>query len=650
MSAWPSSPTDPRLVTMRRRAAPLLAAVFLGIGVGARAPAQDAAAYAAGAGVVVTRDVMVPMRDGVRLATDVYRPPSPPDSGATTEKLPTILIRSPYGKDFDPYALGPSWAANGYAVVLQDTRGRYKSEGMWHWLTDDGPDGLVTVDWVSHQPWSNGDVGMWGISYLGGTAHALTMAGDAHLKTVIPIDAVSDMGYHGLRNGGAFELRFFNWIFSYGLDGSREARDSTNRRAFASLSRERRDFLRRLPLRRGTTPLRLAPEYEDWLVQAMAHGANDDFWAQNDIIDHAERYKDIPVYLIGGWYDSWAASTAANFVALSRRLKSPVYLIMGPWIHGSQDRSAHGQVSFGPDAAMSQPGLWWQEWFDHFLKGKDNSVGKAAPFSSRVRIFVMGTGDHTKDAQGRMTHGGRWRDEREWPLARTRYTSYYLQRGGGLTTDMPEAGDHATSFTFDPRDPVPTIGGNISSGDGILLQGGWDQRGGDTVWNWPRPVPLSARPDVVVFQTPPLETDVEVTGPITVKLWASCNRRDTDFTAKLIDVHPPSPDYPQGFDLNLGDGIIRARFRDSLARERLMQPGTVYEFTIELYPTSNVFRKGHRIRVDISSSNFPRFDANPNTGEPLNDNHGVLVATNTIYHDRAHPSHVVLPIIPLPDR
>src|SRR5204863_321873 len=176
--------------------------------------------------------------------------------------------------------------------------------------------------------------------------------------------------------------------------------------------------------------------------------------------------------------------------------------IMGPWIHGSQDRSAHGQVSFGADAAMSQPGLWWQEWFDHFLKGKDNGVGKAPPFSSRVRIFVMGTGDHTKDAQGRMTHGGRWRDEREWPLARTRYTSYYLQPGGGLKTEVPGTGDSVTSFTFDPHDPVPTIGGNISSGDGILLQGGWDQRGRDTVWNWPRPIPLSTRSDVVVFQTP----------------------------------------------------------------------------------------------------------------------------------------------------
>src|SRR3989441_7757642 len=264
MNAWVSNPIDPRRLTVRRRPAALLTCVLLGTGVGARVLAQDAAAYAGGAGVVVMRDVMVPMRDGVRLATDVYRPPSPPDSGATTEKLPTILIRSPYGKDFDPYALGPSWAAHGYAVVVQDTRGRYKSEGMWHWLTDDGPDGLDTVDWISHQPWSNGDVGMWGISYLGGTAHALAMAGDAHpLKTVIPIDAVSDMGDHGLRNGGAFELRFFNWIFSYGLDGSREARDSTNRRAFGRLSSERRDFLRRLPLRRGATPPPPAPAYQD---------------------------------------------------------------------------------------------------------------------------------------------------------------------------------------------------------------------------------------------------------------------------------------------------------------------------------------------------------------------------------------------------
>lgn len=625
----------------RSLVAALLAPALLAVGV--RARAQDAAARAT---VTVTGDVMVPMRDGVRLATDIYLQSQV--TATLPKKLPTILIRSPYGKDDEP--LGPFWAARGYAVVVQDTRGRYKSEGVWHWLTDDGPDGLDTDEWISRQPWSNGDVGMWGISYLGGTAHALAMAGDRHLKTVIPIDAVSDMGYHGLRNGGAFELRFFNWIFSYGLDGSSEARDSTARVAFAGLRADRRDYLSRLPLRRGTTALRLAPEYEDWLVQAMSRGANDDFWAQNDIIDHPERYKDIPVWLTGGWYDSWAGSTVANYVALSRRLKSPVYLLMGPWIHGRQGESAHGQVSFDADAAIPEPRLKWLEWFDHFLKGIDNNVGHAPPFSSRVRIFVMGTGDHTKDAHGRMNHGGYWRDEREWPLARTRYTAYYLQPGGGLALTPPTAEHADTSFEFDPRDPVPTIGGNISSGDGILLQGAWDQRGSDSVWNWPRPIPLSARKDVIVFETPPLERDIEVTGQVVVKLWVSSNRLDTDFTAKLIDVHPPSPDYPSGFDLNIADGIVRARFRDSPAREQLLQPGIIYALTIKPYPTSNVFRKGHRIRIDISSSNFPRFDVNPNTGEPLNDNHGVVVATNTIYHDRAHPSQIVLPIIPTPER
>src|SRR5881396_3780046 len=222
MSAWASSPTESKRATVRRRNAALFTFGLLGTGVGAPALAQGTDAHARDTGVVVTRDVMVPMRDGIRLATDVYRPRA--DGGAATEKLPTILIRTPYDKGFDPYALGPSWGGHGYAVVVQDTRGRYKSEGVWHWLTDDGPDGLDTVDWISRQPWSNGDVGMWGISYLGGTAHALAMAGDAHLKTVIPIDAVSDMGYHGLRNGGAFELRFFNWIFSYGLAGSRVTR------------------------------------------------------------------------------------------------------------------------------------------------------------------------------------------------------------------------------------------------------------------------------------------------------------------------------------------------------------------------------------------------------------------------------------------
>jgi putative CocE/NonD family hydrolase len=263
-----------------------------------------------------------------------------------------------------------------------------------------------------------------------------------------------------------------------------------------------------------------------------------------------------------------------------------------------------------------------------------------------VRIFVMGSGDGGRTEKGQLRHGGQWREEHEWPLARTRATPYYLRDGGVLGLEKPAGASASTAYDFNPRDPVPTLGGNISSGDDLMQQGAWDQRGGEKFWNWPKPIPLSARADVVVFQSAPLTEDLEVTGEIEVKLWASSSAVDTDFTAKLLDVYPPSADWPGGFDLNLEDGIVRARFRESLKAEKLMEPGQIYPFTIKLYPTSNVFKKGHRIRVDISSSNFPRFDINPNTGEPLNTQRRSVIATNRIYHDAAHPSQIVLPVIP----
>jgi putative CocE/NonD family hydrolase len=231
-------------------------------------------------------------------------------------------------------------------------------------------------------------------------------------------------------------------------------------------------------------------------------------------------------------------------------------------------------------------------------------------------------------------------------LSRAKRTSFYLQPGGKLSQQAPPASGGSTRFQFDPSKPVPTIGGNISSGGGILLQGAWDQRGGPRIWNSPDPIPLSARNDVLVFQSEPLTQDIEVTGLMEVKLWISSSAVDTDFTAKLIDVYPASADFPGGFDLNIGDGIRRARFRDSLTTERLMQPGAIYPISIQLYPTSNVFKRHHRIRVDISSSNFPRFDINPNTGEPLNDNREVKTAINTVYYDATRPSQIILPIVP----
>ena len=595
--------------------------------------------------IVVNTNVMVAMHDGVKLATDLYLPAK--NGAVATEKFPTILTRLPYNKNGSK-RFGEYYAARGYVFIAQDTRGRYASEGVWHMMTDDGPDGVDCAAWIGRQPWSNGKIGMIGTSYVGGTQHAMALAGAPELATVIPVDAMSNLGRQSMRNAGAFEMRFWNWIMLNAGRGSRASHDRAVAPALVEMATNRFHYLANLPLRRGTTPLKFAPEYEDWLAEAMRHGADDEFWLQNNIVDRADRYKDIPVYLVGGWYDSWAGNTTANFGALTKTLKSPVYLIMGPWIHGMQAKSSHGQVDFGKDAAIADELAWRLEWYDHWLKGLDNSVGKAAPFATKVRVFVMGTGDGRKTEKGLLNHGGCWRDEQEWPPARARLTNYYLQPNGGLSpeTSSPAATAHSTSFTFDPRQPVPTIGGCISSGDGIMLQGAWDQRGGPHIWNWPLPIPLSARNDIIVFQTEPLTEDIEVTGELEVELWASSSAVDTDFTAKLLDVYPPSTDFPGGFDLNINDGIVRARFRETLKKEKLMKPGTIYPFTIRLYPTSNVFKKGHRIRVDISSSNFPRFDVNPNTGEPLNDHRRVISAVNTIHHDRAHPSHIVLPVMP----
>ena len=593
--------------------------------------------------VVVQTKIMVPMRDGVNLATDIYLPGK---AGSVQEgKYPTILTRSPYGRGGSKKQ-AEFFVHHGYVYIAQDTRGRFDSEGVWHMMTDDGKDGVDTAAWIGKQPWSDGKIGMLGTSYVGGTQHAMAMEGAPELATVIPVDAVSNPGHQSMRNAGAFEMRFWNWIMLNAGKGSRAGRDPGTAAALKDMADHRLEYLKLLPLRPGTTPLKLAPEYEDWIVQGMSHGANDSFWKQNDIMHNADKYKDIPVYLVGGWYDSWAGNTTTNFGILTKTLKSPVYLIMGPWIHGSQTKSSHGQIDFGNEAAIADELAWRLEWYDHWMKGKDNSVGKTAPFATKVRVFVMGSGDGHKTDKGLLFHGGSWREEREWPLARTKLTPFYLGSDGTLSTKKPESAEASTAFTFDPTHPVPTIGGNISSNDGLMLQGGWDQRGGPHIWNSLEPLPLSARNDVVVFQSEPLAEDTEVTGEIEVKLWASSSALDTDFTAKLVDVYPASQDWPSGFDLNIGDGIIRARFREAEDHEKLLEPGKVYPFTIHLYPTSNVFKKGHRIRVDVSSSNFPRFDVNPNTGEPLNNNRRTQTAVNTLFHDKNHPSHILLPLIP----
>ncbi len=604
----------------------------------------------AASGIVSRENVMIAMRDGTHLATDIYLPAR---QGVPIDgRFPVILTRTPYDKSAGGNVLARMFVPFGYVLVIQDVRGRYKSEGHWRPIRDDPNDGFDTAQWIGVQPWSNQSIGTIGTSYGGATQHALAIAGAPYVKAMIPRNAMSDFGLYGVRHHGAFELRWLNWVFTLGNATDtpdavpaaiRAAADPASAAALVDMGEHVQDYARSLPLRQGTTPLKFAPDYERWLIEAMSHGAYDSFWKDHgsSVVDHIQEYKDIPVYHVTGWYDSWGTQVAnMNFVALTRAKKSLQRLIVGPWIHSQERLSYAGEAQFTPDASL-ELGSFQRRWFDHWLKGIDNGVDREPP----VRIYVMGGGDAHKTPEGRLFVGGHWRDEREWPLARTKYTPYFLHSGGSLSMDKP-SNEPATTFLFDPRNPVPSLGGNVSSQGKLMFQGAADQRGRAGFWLTPDTKPLSARNDILVYQTPPLAGDIEVTGPLVVKLWASSNARDTDFTVKLIDVYPPSSDYPAGVDLNIADGIVRARYRNNLDHEEFLEPGKPYEFAIEMYPTSLVFKRGHRIRLDVSSSNFPRFDVNPNTGEPLNDNRRWQTAENTVYSDADHPSDLILPTIP----
>ncbi len=590
------------------------------------------------------RTVMVPMRDGVRLGTDVYLPKA-------EGKFPVLLTRTPYNKAGSAAAVAPFVAA-GYAVVVQDVRGRYQSEGSWVPVRDDPNDGFDTAKWIGAQPWCDGGIGTFGSSYGGATQHALAIAGAPFVKALIPRNAMSNFGRYGLRHNGAFELRWLNWVLTLGnpagtqylrAAAERAASSPAAAQALVDLAGQVQEYARALPLRPGTTPLQFAPDYEKWLVEAMGHGDYDAFWKDHgsSVVDHLAEFKDVPAYHVTGWYDSWGTPAAnLNFVELRKAKKSLQRLIVGPWIHSSENLNHAGLAQFTPDAALDLPAFQLR-WFDRWLRNIRNGVDTEPP----VRLYVMGGGDGRKTPEGRIFVGGKWRDEQEWPLARTVYTPYYLQAGGKLGPVKPGKAE-PVSYLFDPANPVPTLGGNISSQGPLAFQGAADQKCRTGYWLCRDQLPLGARSDVVVFQTEPLAEDLEVTGPLKVKLWAATDGLDTDFTAKLVDVYPPNASFPAGVELLVGDSIVRARYRKGLERAVMMTPGVAEEFNLELYPTSLVFQKGHRIRVDISSSNFPRFDVNPNTGEPLNGNRGKRVARNTIYLDGEHASHILLPVIP----
>ena len=586
-------------------------------------------------------NVMIPMRDGVRLATDIYLPAL--DGQPASGKFPVILERTPYDKAGSGNVTnGTYYARRGYVCAIQDVRGRFVSEGEWYPFAKEAPDGYDTVEWLAVQAWSDGQVGTMGASYCGSDQSALATLNPPHLSTMIVAVGASNYYHCSMRQNGALEQRFMIYAFRMATTSKEAFADPNIKaavdRAFANVG----EWVSRAPLKKGTSPLRMLPNYEQWVIDLFTHGEYDDYWKQRGyaISQYYEEHADVPTLYLGGWYDSYARATCENYTALSKMKNSRQVLLMGPWTHGGWGVSNAGDVDFGNHSFINYNDLRLA-WFDHFLKGMHTEVSDWSP----VKIFVMGTGEGTPNYQGRLHHSGYWRDEQDFPLPDTQFTPYYLHADGELSTALPTVDGSTSRFSFDPRDPVPTIGGGISAADPIMGAGAFDQRGDSRFFGCQDTLPLNARGDVLTFQTPPLENDVEITGPITVKLHASSSARDTDFTAKLIDVCPLSDDYPDGLAINLTDSIIRARYRNGWEAPELLEPGKVYEFVFELYPTSNVFKKGHRIRLDVSSSNWPRFDVNPNTGGDLGVERRLEIAAQTIYHEPEHPSHVVLPII-----
>ena len=374
-------------------------------------------------GVIVEKNVLVPMRDGVHLAIDIYRPAR--DGKPAPGRFPTLLTRTPYDKN-GAGGEGRYYAERGYVVAANDVRGRYASEGTWRLIVDDPQDGFEVVEWIARQDWSDGKVGTFGTSYPGGTQHALAEMNPPHLTTMIPIDAVSNCGVSGMRHGGAFELRFMNWIFQTGAPNSKAAlADPALQRALVESGRRIREHVDSLPVRPGTTPLKVVPEYESWLVEAMKSGPESPFWHIKgmSVVDHVSDYADVPVLHVTGWYDSWTRQVTMNYQALATAKKSPQRLVIGPWVHGGQNSNIAGEVEFTKEAGIDLLAFRLR-WYDRWLRGEKNGVDDDAP----VLLYIMGTGDDSGSKAGRLQHGGFWRTEREWPLARTKPTPLYYER------------------------------------------------------------------------------------------------------------------------------------------------------------------------------------------------------------------------------
>lgn len=597
---------------------------------------------------VIEKDVAVPMRDGIILRTDIYRPAL--NGTAVDGKWPVVIERTPYDKSRASHSItGRHFAKRGYVAIMQDVRGRWASEGEFYFLRNEADDGFDVLTWIGKQPWCNGRIGTLGLSYTTALQQALAIRNPPHLVTQLLFDGGYNYYEQTMRHAGACEygifLQYALWMARL---SSEAAKDRNIRQSLDAMWADLNKWVKRLPLRRGESPLKLIPKYETWFFDMLTRADYDDYWKNPgyNLEEYIDLYPDIPIFLETSWYGHHITATLTKYAELKRRHKTPKKLLIGTWIHGPENFSQTwaGDVDFGAEVALESLNDLRSRWCDQYIKGLDAGLDDEAP----VRVFVMGGGSGKKNTQGRLDHGGQWRDEQEWPLARMRPTPFYLHGDGRLSPEKPVVGAAPSQYTFNPNDPVPTVGGNFLNlgTQGFLEGGGYDQRGRRELALCTDTLPLSMRRDVLVFRTGILDRPVELTGALTVKLWISSSAVDTDFTAKLIDEYPPGEDYPEGYALNIADSITRVRYRNSREKAELMEPGKVYEVEIHPQATSNLFAAGHRIRIDISSSNFPHYDVNPNTGEPLGQDRRFTVAHQTVFHDQLRPSHVVLPIVP----
>ncbi len=574
----------------------------------------------------IEKNLEVAMRDGAVLATDIYRP-------AGGDALPVVLLRLPYNKE-NPVLLFLAGdilrvAQAGYAVVVQDCRGTFASGGEFDPYFQEAKDGADTIAWIAAQPWCSGVVGMMGASYYGATQWLAASEQPPALRAMAPFITTDQYYDRWTYQGGAFQLGFMlQWASSTFAVGEVVRRLGQGRADMADFGAAIAGgdgvaaAYEHLPLNDVPGLKEFAPYYLDWL----AHPSYDDYWRAAAPCEHYEKIT-APALNFGGWYDLFLGGTLANYTGMKTRggseaARAHQRLVIGPWVHG-YNGGVYPERNFGLMAMDAVADVTSQQirWFDHWLKGEANGV----PDDKPVKLFIMGL-----DA---------WREEADWPLPDTRFEKWYLHSGGRansaagdgvLSTTAPHA-EQADTYLYDPRDPVRTCGGaTFLPGLFIAANAGpRDQR------------EIEARADVLCYTSEVLSEDTEVTGPVSLSLFVSSSALDTDFTGKLVDV------YPDGRAMILTDGILRARYRESFSAPKLMQPGTVYELQIDMVATANLFRAGHRIRLEVSSSNFPRFDRNTNSGGVIAEETATdfVVATNRVWHDGSHASHLVLPVI-----